>query len=113
MKEILFCILIVLLVSCKKHQPNKEQIVTYSFYSDAPAYYIEIRDLTNLNDFQDSIYSSSFGKTLSYTYRETLRCKISNRNNTPSKMKIIISHGGAINTCQDSLYSSLNCFINL
>ena len=57
-------VVLVVGVSCKKPQTYS---VTYSTTS-TPPYFIAIWDATNINDFGDSIYTTSFTKTIVYDY---------------------------------------------
>lgn len=104
------------LASCKKretiNQNQKETYkVTYTFTSEVPAYYISITDITNLNDFEDSIFTPTFSKTITYDYKATYGCYMSNRNNQVSDKSISITLNGKTITTADTLYSSLSSFI--
>lgn len=106
--------ILVAISSCKKDKTHVEPekiVVTYSFYSQHTPYCVRIWDVTNINDFQDSVYTNSFSKSISYDYNETFRGQIDAKQ--PANMQIQISSGGKTNNCTDSLYSNLNCFIDL
>lgn len=100
--------IIASIISCKKEivEPLPTYQVTYEFSSDAPKYLVQIWDITNKNDFSDSV-SGIFLKTIIYDYNATYRCNISTQN--ISNKKIIIRYNGRINSCNDSIYPTLNC----
>ncbi len=106
MRIALTIILATILFGCKKE--NTHYSVTYEFSSSAPSSYVQIWDGTNLNDFSDSIYGGTFTKTIEYDYDATWRCIVSSKN--PSNLKIGITLNGVTNTCESTLYPSLECF---
>lgn len=117
MKKIfsLVYIIIFFLASCKKQETTKPKEtfrVTYVFTSQAPAYYIAISDVTNIHDFTDSIFTPSFSKTITYDYKATYRCELSNRGGQVSDKSISITLNGNTITSTDTLYPSLSAFIN-
>lgn len=103
----LFISILIAFAGCKKESPNTYS-VTYEFISSATSSYIQIWDVTNLNDFADSIHSGIFTKTIKYDYDATWRCNISTKN--PASLKINITLNGITNTCESTLYPSLECF---
>lgn len=118
---VLGCILIFILVilsvfGCSKKIDNKPKDsntikITYSFYSESVPYCVRIWDITNTNDFQDSSYTKSFSKTINYSYDATFRSKID--ANSVGYKKITISYDSGANNCEDSMYKSLDCFVDL
>ena len=104
----------LILFGCKKESPTKpigsSNSVTYTFTSSKVPYCIKIWDSTNLNDFVDSSYSATYTKTINYTYSGAYYCNI--EGDVVSKKKIDVVHPKISTSCEDSIYSTLQCFIN-
>lgn len=102
------------LCSCSKKEDPKPKTsleITYEFYSDQYPYCIRIWDITNLNDFTDSCFTTNYTKTITYDYNETFRSRI--EANSKGLKTIKITSNSAQVICSDSLYSNLDCFIHL
>lgn len=102
-------VIVLLFAGCKKEKLTYS--VTYEFSSSATSSYIQIWDGTGLNEFNDSIHTPTFTKTIIYDYDVTYRCAISSKN--PANLKINITLNGVTNTCESTLYNSLECFRTL
>lgn len=112
MKNILLItIFAITIIGCKKKDDKPKYTVTYTFTSTAPSYYVQISDVTNLNDFADSVHTASFTKTITYDYDATYRCRIDNGKGLVSNKSIAITYNEATNTITDDLYPSLEYFI--
>lgn len=102
-------LIIIMFLSCKKEEP-KVYTVTYTINNDAPAYYLGIS--TQTTEFTDSIRVPNFTRTETYTYLDTRfgwLCAISNRKGVPSNKSITITYNGVSSTCQDTIWSTLQC----
>ncbi len=114
MKKLTIILLTVLGIfsSCKKDdKQTPEYEVTYTFTSTAKSYYVQIWDVTEQNNFADSVYTPSFSKTIKYDYVGTHRCKLSNANSKATPKSISISYDGNTNIQYDTLYPSMDSFI--
>ena len=105
----LLLLIIILFLGCSKpksEQPATTYSVTYTFKSDAPAYFVDIWSPYG-SAFSDSIYTPTFSKTIVYTYKDNRRAMLTNRNTKPSYKRIDVNSDGVKTYVEDSWYGQL------